>query len=93
MSETKQEVLLTLPSVWTLEWLKVHSHGVVWKRPDGIRARCLGPANEHHHNCEHCTYEQMIVQLLFEMGKIGRHELTDRSGLTSYAELDAKGQP
>jgi hypothetical protein len=55
------------PSVNALGWLREHSHGVVWARPDGLRARCMGPPSDGYEGCAQCGYEQMIVGLLMEL--------------------------
>lgn len=79
---------LTLPSVNALNWLREYSHGVVWERPDGLRARCFGPRGEGGFTCVQCDYEIMIVGLLTELGKISQDELTELSGITTYARID-----
>lgn len=76
---------LTLPSINAHNWLKAHSHGVVWKRPDGVMARCLGPGF-----CELCKTELMVATMLVELGRIPNDELTDNYKLRSYAEGESK---
>lgn len=83
--------ILTLPSVIAHEWMKEHSHGLVFNRPDGARARCMGPTNpefEGHKGCQQCDYEQMIVGLLVECRRITRDECGPDCNLTTYAEQE-----
>src|SRR5689334_14578700 len=84
------EIHLAKPSSLAIAWLNEWSHGLVYKRPDGLQARCFGPPTEDFKGCQHCEYEEHIVGLLIELGAIERESLGPMSKITTYEELDGK---
>jgi hypothetical protein len=51
---------------WAARWLGSYSHGIIFRRPDGGMAKCLGPTPRGAvvACCLHCDYEKLIVAIL-----------------------------